>query len=37
MNIVQKSGSYDFRYKSVESGKSDRVVVDFGSNLKKIR
>ncbi len=26
-----KSGNYDFRYKSVESGKTDRVVVDFGS------
>ena len=26
-----KSGSYDFRYKSVECGKSDRVKVDFGS------
>ncbi|MBQ3619057.1 MAG: hypothetical protein II939_12965, partial [Bacteroidales bacterium] len=30
-----KSGSYDFRYKSVESGKSDRVVVDFGSYPEK--
>ncbi|MBP5370077.1 MAG: hypothetical protein J6Z01_16660 [Bacteroidales bacterium] len=30
-----KSGSYDFRYKSVESGKTDRVVVDFGSYSEK--
>ena len=26
-----KSGSYDFRYKSVECGKTDKVKVDFGS------
>lgn len=26
-----KSGSYDFRYKSVECGKSDKVIVDFGA------
>ena len=26
-----KSGSYDFRYKSVECGKSDKVKVEFGS------
>ena len=26
-----KSGNYDFRYKSVESGQTDRVIVDFGS------
>ena len=26
-----KAGSYDFRYKSVECGKNDKVVVDFGS------
>ena len=25
------SGKYDFRYKSIESSKTDRVVVDFGS------
>ncbi len=25
------SGNYDFRYKSVECGKTDRVIVDFGS------
>ncbi len=30
-----KSGSYDFRYKSVESDKTDRVVVDFGSYPEK--
>ena len=26
-----KSGSYDFRYKSVECGKSDKVIVEFGA------
>ena len=26
-----KSGSYDFRYKSVECGKNDKVIVDFGA------
>ncbi len=26
-----KSGNYDFRYKSVECGKNDKVIVDFGS------
>ncbi len=31
MNIIQKSGSYHLRYKSVESGKSDKVIVDYGS------
>ena len=30
-----KSGSYDFRYKSVECGKTDRIVVDFGSYSEK--
>ena len=30
-----KSGGYDFRYKSVECFKSDRVVVDFGSYPEK--
>ena len=30
-----KSGNYDFRYKSVECGKTDRVVVDFGSYSEK--
>ncbi|MBO7142869.1 MAG: hypothetical protein J6V76_07160 [Bacteroidales bacterium] len=30
-----RSGSYDFRYKSVECGKTDRVVVDFGSYSEK--
>ncbi|MDD6001658.1 MAG: hypothetical protein PUC50_05645, partial [Bacteroidales bacterium] len=30
-----KSGNYDFRYKSVESGKTDRVIVDFGSYSEK--
>ena len=29
------SGNYDLRYKSVESGKSDKVVVDFGSYPEK--
>ena len=26
-----KSGNYDFRYKSVECGKNDKVIVDFGA------
>ncbi|MBR4266606.1 MAG: hypothetical protein IKQ46_11195 [Bacteroidales bacterium] len=30
-----KSGSYDFRFKSVECGKTDNVVVDFGSYPEK--
>ncbi len=34
MNIVQKSGSYDFRYKSVESGKSDNLIVQFPGKNK---
>ncbi len=29
------SGNYDFRYKSVECGQTDRVVVDFGSYSEK--
>ena len=31
MNIIQKSGSYHLRYKSVESDKNDKVIVDYGS------
>ena len=30
-----KSGNYDFRYKSIESGKTDKVIVDFGSYPEK--
>ncbi|MBR4267470.1 MAG: hypothetical protein IKQ46_15600 [Bacteroidales bacterium] len=29
------SGNYDLRYKSVECGKTDKVMVDFGSYLEK--
>jgi hypothetical protein len=30
-----KSGNYDFRYKSIECGKTDKVIVDFGSYPEK--
>ncbi|MBP5367829.1 MAG: hypothetical protein J6Z01_05225, partial [Bacteroidales bacterium] len=30
-----KSGNYDFRYKSVECGKNDKVIVDFGAYPEK--